>query len=140
VFRGVYRAVRCTFFLSVDLSSVDTAHNRPQTEVIFFQIRPLPRFTVSRETSARTYLSGVKSTPSPRTGWQPRYGPGMIALIYQCPTTGRSVQTWVADEPPADGRDSVKCLACRMMHLVDRATGKVMATTKRTGADDKSKN
>jgi hypothetical protein len=53
----------------------------------------------------------------------------MIALIYVCPTTGRSVQTWVADEPPADGRDSMKCLACRMMHLVDRSTGKVVATT-----------
>jgi hypothetical protein len=61
----------------------------------------------------------------------------MIALIYQCPTTGRSVQTWVADDPPADGNDSVKCLACRMMHLVDRSTGKVIATTK-PGADEKS--
>jgi hypothetical protein len=58
----------------------------------------------------------------------------MAACIYRCPTRGLNVQGWFADEPPANETDSyetVKCLACNQMQLVNRATGKTI------GQDDK---
>ena len=53
----------------------------------------------------------------------------MAAFIYKCPMTGRKVQGWFADEPPANETDSyetVKCLACNQMHLVNRTTGRTI--------------
>jgi hypothetical protein len=61
----------------------------------------------------------------------------MVTLIYRCPATARTVQTWIADapgtgKPPAgaDGDDvyeTVKCLSCGQLHLVNPATGKVLS-------------
>jgi hypothetical protein len=53
----------------------------------------------------------------------------MAMLIFRCPTTGKNVQAWLADEVSADNGESyesVTCLACRQMHFVNRATGKTL--------------
>ena len=57
----------------------------------------------------------------------------MGAFLYRCPATGRNVQAWFADEVGDDEQlyESVTCLACRGLHLVNRWTGKVL------GGDDK---
>jgi len=51
----------------------------------------------------------------------------MSTLLYHCPNTGLQVQSWIADDPKADGGDSyqsVVCIACQRIHLVNPATGK----------------
>ena len=53
-------------------------------------------------------------------------------FIYRCPNTGMKVQGWVADEPTDDGADtyeSVSCLVCTRVHLVNPKTGKVIGET-----------
>jgi hypothetical protein len=53
----------------------------------------------------------------------------MAAFIFRCPTTGLNVQGWFADEVTAnegDAYETVTCLACRMVHLVNRATGRTL--------------
>ncbi len=56
----------------------------------------------------------------------------MRTFIYRCPRTGLNVQGWFADEPFVhDDRTSadyetVTCLACTGVHLVNRSTGKLM--------------
>ena len=53
----------------------------------------------------------------------------MAAFVYRCPTTGQNVQGWFADDEPADDSDtyeSVKCLACTRVHLINRSTGKAL--------------
>ena len=52
----------------------------------------------------------------------------MGAFIYRCPTTALNVQGWFADEVADDDTayETVTCLACRQVHLVHRATGKVL--------------
>jgi hypothetical protein len=60
----------------------------------------------------------------------------MAAFIHRCPTTGRNVQGWFADdvsEDEGETYEAVTCLACAQMHLVNRSTGKVL------GAGDKSR-
>ena len=55
----------------------------------------------------------------------------MAAFIYRCPTTRRNVQGWFAEEVPAnDGEpyETVKCLACKQIHLISRLTGKALGT------------
>jgi hypothetical protein len=59
----------------------------------------------------------------------------MAAFLYRCPSTGRKVQGWLADDPTdtsADANDfqSLACLACTGVHLVNLKTGKVL------GADE----
>jgi hypothetical protein len=61
----------------------------------------------------------------------------MAAFLYRCPNTGRQVQGWLADDPTdcpdgdnADTYQSLACLACTRVHLVNPETGKVL------GADD----
>jgi hypothetical protein len=53
----------------------------------------------------------------------------MGAFIYRCPTTALDVQGWFADEV-ADNEETtyepVTCLACSQVHLVNRATRKVL--------------
>jgi hypothetical protein len=57
----------------------------------------------------------------------------MGASLYRCPTTGLNVQGWFADEVDDEEEmtyDTVTCLACTQVHLVNRSTGKVL------GSDD----
>lgn len=56
----------------------------------------------------------------------------MATFLYRCPNTGRQVQGWSADDPTEDGDtyQSVTCLACAQLHLVNPKTGKVI------GAED----
>jgi hypothetical protein len=52
-----------------------------------------------------------------------------MATIYRCPTTRLNVQGWFADEVGDDEEtayETVTCLACSQVHLVNRATGKVL--------------
>jgi hypothetical protein len=52
----------------------------------------------------------------------------MAAFLYRCPTTGLNVQGWFADEKTT--YETVTCLACTQVHLINRLTGKVL------GSDD----
>ena len=57
----------------------------------------------------------------------------MAPFLYRCPTTGLKVQGWLADDPSGDNDDAyetVTCLACTRVHLINRSTGKVL------GGDD----
>jgi hypothetical protein len=57
----------------------------------------------------------------------------MAPFLYRCPNTGRQVQAWAADDPTEQDDDtyqSVTCLACAGLHLVNPRTGKVI------GADE----
>jgi hypothetical protein len=61
----------------------------------------------------------------------------MATFLYRCPNTGRQVQGWLADDlsdysddDNADTYQSLPCLACTSVHLVNPKTGKVL------GADD----
>jgi hypothetical protein len=50
--------------------------------------------------------------------------------VFLCPNTGARVQGWFADNGSKDSDDtyqSVNCLACQRVHLVNPATGKVGA-------------
>ena len=49
-------------------------------------------------------------------------------FLYRCPSTGRTVQGWSAEEINDDENayESVACLACTQMHLVNLKTGKVL--------------
>ena len=55
----------------------------------------------------------------------------MVAFIYRCPTTGLSIQGWVADDADIRANDEsyrpVPCLACRQTHLVNPSSGKVVS-------------
>ena len=57
----------------------------------------------------------------------------MAAFLYRCPNTGQHVQGWSAEEGPADEGtyETVSCIACQQVHLVNPATGNVL-----TGGDD----
>jgi hypothetical protein len=55
----------------------------------------------------------------------------MPPFLFRCPATGLNVQGWSAEEPAANKKDayeSVSCLACRRLHLINPATGKVLKT------------
>ncbi len=57
----------------------------------------------------------------------------MATFLYRCPNTGLQVQGYVAEDPTeddAEAYESLKCLACTRMHLVNPKTGKVL------GADE----
>ena len=51
----------------------------------------------------------------------------MTAFLYRCPNTGFRVQGLTAEELAEDPStfESVKCLVCRQIHLVNPTTGKV---------------
>ena len=55
----------------------------------------------------------------------------MTPFLFRCPSTGMMVQGFRADDGTEDdAQDSylgVHCLACKRMHLVNPATGKVLA-------------
>ncbi len=52
----------------------------------------------------------------------------MSTIGFRCPTTDLSVQAWVAEEISANKEPCVKlrCLACRLVHIVNPASGRVL--------------
>src|SRR4029077_14103554 len=53
----------------------------------------------------------------------------MALFTYRCPTTGLNVQGWLADDASVNQGEvfeTVACPACTRMHLVNRATGRVL--------------
>ncbi len=52
----------------------------------------------------------------------------MAPFLYRCPNTGLRAQGFVAEDvsDDADTYESVTCLACQQVHLVNPATGKVL--------------
>ncbi len=58
---------------------------------------------------------------------------GMAPFLYRCPNTGQNVQAWAADDPTEDDDNTYQtmtCLACAAVHLVNPKTGRVL------GGDD----
>jgi hypothetical protein len=52
----------------------------------------------------------------------------MAAILFRCPNTGHRVQGWIAEDvPDADENtyQSVTCLACQQVHLVNPKSEKV---------------
>jgi len=57
----------------------------------------------------------------------------MAPFLYRCPNTGFRVQGWSANDSSQNGGDvyeSVKCLACSRVHLINLKTGRTL------GGDD----
>jgi hypothetical protein len=54
--------------------------------------------------------------------------PMATTFLYRCPSTGQTAQGWSAEEINDDENayESVACLACTQMHLVNLKTGKVL--------------
>ena len=52
----------------------------------------------------------------------------MAAFLYRCPNTGFRVQGYAPEQTSDDDNiyESVTCLACQRVHLVNAATGRVM--------------
>jgi hypothetical protein len=53
----------------------------------------------------------------------------MAPIMFRCPATRLSVQGWLADDPSVgEGEvyETVTCLACTRLHLINRATGRVL--------------
>jgi len=56
-------------------------------------------------------------------------GSEMKPALFRCPTTGAIVQHMIAADPDPSDRnryDSVRCEACSLPHLINRATGKAL--------------
>jgi hypothetical protein len=55
-----------------------------------------------------------------RQSWRP--------VLFDCPRTGHKVQALLAEETTGEGTryESVSCLACSGIHLVDPTDGKVL--------------
>jgi hypothetical protein len=45
----------------------------------------------------------------------------MATFVYRCPTTGRNVQGWLADDPTDSDAvyETVTCLDCTRVHLIN---------------------
>jgi hypothetical protein len=54
---------------------------------------------------------------------------GMANLILRRARSGLNVQVSLPDEVPADRADSHEAVACTRIHLVSKATGKVLSPT-----------
>ncbi|HEY7664219.1 MAG TPA: hypothetical protein VH934_13965 [Xanthobacteraceae bacterium] len=54
----------------------------------------------------------------------------MATIIFVCPNMRARVQGWFADDGAGEGEtyESILCPACRRMHLVNTATGKVLGS------------
>ena len=53
----------------------------------------------------------------------------MATFIFRCPASGVSVQGWISDDAGSDSENefvSISCTACRQVHLVNAATGRVL--------------
>jgi hypothetical protein len=59
-----------------------------------------------------------------------QYG-GMENLIFRCAPTGLNVQIGLPDEPPGDRTDSYEAVACGRVHLINKATGKMLGDKER---------
>jgi hypothetical protein len=49
----------------------------------------------------------------------------MADVVYRCPTTGKNVHAWFADDAPDDDSlsyVSLRCPSCARVHLVHRYT------------------
>jgi hypothetical protein len=54
---------------------------------------------------------------------------GGLSFLFRCPNTGSSVQGWLAEdvsEIDEGTYQSMTCLACQQLHLVNPKTGKVL--------------
>ena len=54
---------------------------------------------------------------------------GMATILYRCPNMGLQVQGWFADDGSETGGETyqtVTCMACRQLHLVNPKTGKTL--------------
>jgi len=52
----------------------------------------------------------------------------MPTFLFRCPNTSQNVQGFTAEEvsDDPDAYESVTCLACRRVHMVNPASGKVL--------------
>jgi hypothetical protein len=53
----------------------------------------------------------------------------MSPMTFRCPAIGLNVQGWLADDPSgSEGEvyETVTCLACSRLHLINRMTGRVL--------------
>jgi hypothetical protein len=53
----------------------------------------------------------------------------MTPFLFRCPNTGFNVQGWIAETVEngvAERYESVTCLACQQLHLVNPKTGKTL--------------
>jgi len=53
----------------------------------------------------------------------------MKPLLYRCPTTGETVQHFIADEVDTSDEhryEPVECPACSSLHFLNPATGRIM--------------
>ena len=59
----------------------------------------------------------------------------MAPFIFRCPNTGLNVQGWSAEDvtDEADTYEAMTCTACRQLHFVNRATGKVLGDDRDSG-------
>ena len=55
----------------------------------------------------------------------------MAAVLYKCPAMGIRVQGWIAEEVSGeeDTYFPLQCIACKQMHYVNPATGRVIGGT-----------
>jgi hypothetical protein len=51
---------------------------------------------------------------------------GMPPFLFSCPNTGQTVQGFIANEVPDNAYEAITCVACRQIHFVSPATGKVL--------------
>jgi hypothetical protein len=58
----------------------------------------------------------------------PTISVGMTPFVYRCPNTGLDVQGFAADDPEREDEtyETVTCLVCTWLHLVNPKTGKVL--------------
>jgi hypothetical protein len=53
----------------------------------------------------------------------------MPSILFKCPFTREYVTGWVADDPAdSDKFETIKCLSCARVHVVNPKTGKVLGT------------
>lgn len=60
----------------------------------------------------------------------------MPSFIFRCPTIGISVQGWISEDAGSSSKDefiSINCTACRQIHLVNAASGKVLGGESKQG-------
>jgi hypothetical protein len=60
---------------------------------------------------------------------KPDHVVSMATVIFTCPMIGIPVQGWFADDGAENGGDTyetVTCVACTGVHLVNRQTGRVL--------------
>jgi hypothetical protein len=87
-----------------------------------------------RSTVLPAWSSNPAAEADPRERFAaPQHWPSMAPFLYRCPKTGLKVQEWLADDTSGDDDgvyETVTCLACTRVHLINRSTGKVL------GGDD----